>query len=58
MRTVPTVFLVEDGTVTDSVEGWDREGFNRVAGRLAEVTGTAYRPVSEAGDGLPPFRPG
>jgi thiol-disulfide isomerase/thioredoxin len=58
VRTVPTVFLVEDGTVTDTVEGWDREGFNRVAGRLAEVTGAAYRPVSEAGDGLPPFRPG
>jgi thiol-disulfide isomerase/thioredoxin len=58
VRTVPTVFLVEDGTVVDTVEGWDRAGFNRVAERLAELTGTAYRPISEAGDGLPPFRPG
>ena len=58
VRTVPTVFLVDDGAVIDTVEGWDREGYNRVAERLAELTGTEYRPVSEAGDGLPPFRPG
>jgi thiol-disulfide isomerase/thioredoxin len=58
VRTVPTVFLVDDGTVVDTVEGWDRAGFNRVSERLAELTGAAYRPVSEAGDGLPPFRPG
>jgi thiol-disulfide isomerase/thioredoxin len=58
VRTVPTVFLVQDGTVVDAVEGWDRSGFNRVSERLAELTGEAYRPVSQAGDGLPPFRPG
>jgi thiol-disulfide isomerase/thioredoxin len=58
VRTVPTVFLVDDGVVVDAVEGWDRAGYNRVAERLAELTGTAYRPVSEPGDGLPPFRPG
>jgi thiol-disulfide isomerase/thioredoxin len=58
VRTVPTVFLVNDGTVVDTVEGWDRAGINRVAERLAGLTGTEYRPVSEAGDGLPPFRPG
>jgi thiol-disulfide isomerase/thioredoxin len=58
VRTVPTVFLVDEGTVVDAVEGWDREGFNRVAERLAELTGAEYRPISEAGDGLPPFRPG
>ena len=58
VRTVPTVFLVDDGAVVDTVEGWDRAGFNRVAERLADLTGSEYRPVSEAGDGLPPFRPG
>jgi hypothetical protein len=58
VRTVPTVFLVDGGTVVDTVEGWDRAGFNRVSERLAELSGAAYRPVSEAGDGLPPFRPG
>jgi thiol-disulfide isomerase/thioredoxin len=58
VRTVPTLFLVNDGTVLDTVEGWDREGVNRVAGRLAELTRSPYRPVSEPGDGLPPFRPG
>ena len=59
VRTVPTVFLVDGGTVVDTVEGWDRAGFNRVvrAPRRA-LTGSDYRPVSEAGDGLPPFRPG
>lgn len=58
VRTVPTVFLVDGGTVVDAVEGWDRAGFNRVAERLAELTGTEHLPISEAGDGLPPFRPG
>jgi thiol-disulfide isomerase/thioredoxin len=58
VRTVPTAFLVDDGVVVDTVEGWDRAGYNRVAERLAELTGAEYRPVSEAGDGLPPFRPG
>jgi thiol-disulfide isomerase/thioredoxin len=51
--TVPTLFLVdEDGTVRDAVVSWDRDGWNRFAG---EAGGT---PVSEEGDGLPPFRPG
>jgi thiol-disulfide isomerase/thioredoxin len=58
VRTVPTIFLVDGDTVVDTVEGWDRAGFNRVSGRLAELSGAAYRPVSETGDGLPPFRPG
>jgi thiol-disulfide isomerase/thioredoxin len=58
VRTVPTAFLVDGGTVVDTVEGWDRAGFNRVAERLAGLTGAPYVPVSDAGDGLPPFRPG
>lgn len=51
--TVPTLFLVGgDGLVADAVGGWDREGWNRVSAAAGGA------PVSEAGDGLPVFRPG
>jgi peroxiredoxin len=52
IRTVPTLFVVDDGRVTEVVESWDRTGWNR-ASEL--VVGEA---VSYEGDGLPPFRPG
>jgi len=59
VASVPTLFLVgEEGTVVDTVESWSRDGYNRVAELLAEMTGSRYEPVSEPGDGLPPFRPG
>lgn len=58
VRTVPTVFVVADGTVRDVVESWDREGWNRVARTLASLSGIEPVDVSEDGDGLPPFRPG
>ena len=52
LRTVPTLFVLEDGRVSDVVESWDREGWNRAA------IGLTGSPVSDEGDGLPPFRPG
>jgi peroxiredoxin len=56
---VPTTFLVDPGgTVIDVVESWDREGLNGLSERLAQQIGAAYAPISAAGDGLPPFRPG
>jgi hypothetical protein len=55
---VPTLFLLEDGSVTDVVESWDRDGWNRVASRLSGALGQSIGPVSEEGDGLPVFRPG
>ena len=56
---VPTTFLVDrDGRVEAVVEAWDRDGLNRISRRLADLTGSAYAPISEPGDGLPPFRPG
>lgn len=58
IRTVPTVFLVDGGRVEDVVEAWDREAWNRVTRRLGELTGQDLEPVSEEGDGLPPFKPG
>ena len=59
IRVVPTLLVVEPGgEVSDVVESWDREGYNRVSRALAERLGLAYVPVSEPGDGLPTFRPG
>ena len=56
---VPTLFLVgADGMLLEAVPSWDRDGYNAVSDRLAELTGAAYVPISEPGDGLPPFRPG
>ena len=58
LTVVPTLVLVQDGTVTDVVESWDRDGYNRVSARLAELTGNEPVAISSEGDGLPPFRPG
>jgi thiol-disulfide isomerase/thioredoxin len=58
VEVVPTVFVVQDSTVLDTVESWDRDGYNRVSRRLAELTGTPFVEISTPGDGLPPFRPG
>jgi len=58
IRVVPTLVVVDDGTVVDVVESWDREGYNRAASRLAELTGRDIGPVSVEGDDLPSFRPG
>jgi thiol-disulfide isomerase/thioredoxin len=55
---VPTLFLVNDGVVDDVVEAWDRDGFNRVAARLAGLSGVGPVAVSDASDGRPPFKPG
>lgn len=58
VRTVPTLFVVENGAVTDVVESWDRDGWNRVAASLGSATEVSANPVSTESDGLPPFRPG
>jgi thiol-disulfide isomerase/thioredoxin len=58
VRTVPTLFVLDEGRVVDVVESWDRDGWNRAAARLAELTGQQPEPISADGDGLPPFRPG
>jgi hypothetical protein len=56
---VPTLFLVgEDGRLLESVGAWDRTGFNRVAGRIAELTDAEPVEISSPGDGLPDFKPG
>ena len=56
---VPTLFLVgSDGRLIDMIGAWDRIGFNRVAARIAELTGAEAVEVSSLGDGLPDFKPG
>jgi AhpC/TSA family len=59
VESVPTLFLVgEDARIADAVGAWDRDGFNRVASRLAELTGGAPVLVSTPDDGRPDFKPG
>ncbi|MDP9242855.1 MAG: hypothetical protein M3O84_06745 [Actinomycetota bacterium] len=59
IESVPMLFLVgADGLIDDVVQSWDREGYNRVSARLAELTGSPYAEISDEADGLPPFRPG
>jgi hypothetical protein len=58
ITTVPTLFLVQGGRITDVVESWDRDGYNRASGRLAELTGSEPTTLSDPADGLPSFRPG
>ena len=56
---VPTMFLVDaDGRIDDVVQSWDREGYNRVSARLAELTGAGFVEISNESDGLPAFKPG
>jgi peroxiredoxin len=59
IEVVPTTFLVDaEEAILDTVESWDREGLNRISGRLAELTGADYAEISNPSDGLPIFRPG
>jgi peroxiredoxin len=58
IRTVPTVFVLDDAKVVDVVESWDRDGWNRVAAKAGELVGASAEALSWEGDGLPPFRPG
>lgn len=56
---VPTLIVVGlDGTVTESIGAWDREGFNRASERIASALGVDPVAISVEGDGLPSFKPG
>lgn len=56
---VPTLFVVDgSGTIVETVESWDRDGYNRASEALADLIGLTPARISEPGDGLPPFRPG
>lgn len=58
VTTVPTLTLVDDGSVVASSEGWDRDRVNAWARELGERTGRDTAPVSTEDDGRPAFRPG
>lgn len=59
IESVPTLYLVgEDGRISESVGAWDRTGFNRVAERLALLTGSGPVIISSPDDGLSDFKPG
>jgi thiol-disulfide isomerase/thioredoxin len=59
IESVPTLYLVGDGArVLDVVGAWDRDGFNRVSRRVAELTGVGSVQISSPADGLPEFKPG
>ena len=59
LDSVPTLYLIgDDARVLDVVGAWDRDGFNRVAGVLADRLGQAPVVVSSPDDGLPDFKPG
>lgn len=58
VTTVPTLVLVEENTVADVSQGWDRDRVNDLARRLGERTGRDGTAVSSEGDGLPAFKPG
>ncbi len=59
IEAVPTLFVLDaDGTIVETIESWDREGYNRASKTLADLLREPYVEVSNPGDGLPPFRPG
>ena len=59
IETVPTLFVIDArGVIVETVESWDRGGYNRASAALAKLTGLPYVEVSNEHDGLPPFRPG
>jgi hypothetical protein len=55
----PTAIAIgADATVLDVAESWDRDAWNRLAAVFAAEAGAPAATVSEAGDGLPDFKPG
>jgi hypothetical protein len=55
----PTAVAVGgDGAILDVAESWDRGAWNRLAARVADALGVPAPTVSDAGDGLPEFKPG
>jgi hypothetical protein len=50
--------VAPDGEILETVESWDREGYNAVSRRLSDLIGATFEVVSTPGDALPPFRPG
>jgi hypothetical protein len=58
IRSVPTLYVIDHGRVVEGVESWNRDAWNALATKLAELAGAPAAELSHPGDGLPPFRPG
>jgi peroxiredoxin len=59
IETVPTLFVIDaQGAIAETVESWDRAGYNRASRTLGDLAGLPYHEVSNERDGLPAFRPG
>ena len=58
IQVVPTMVLVEGGTVAAVGQGWDRDRMNQWAAELGARTGRDGSPVTTEGDGRPLFKPG
>lgn len=59
VQNVPTMYLLDSaGAVQDVVIGLDKAGLNRVAGTLADWTGTVTPVVAPEDDGAPAWQPG
>lgn len=55
----PTLVLVDGNRkVRAAVEAWQREGYNALCRRIADMLGADFQPISAEGDGAPPMRPG
>jgi peroxiredoxin len=54
----PTAYLVDQGKVVASVEGWGRRDYNALAAKAAELVGAEAPTASVRFDGLPDFTVG
>ena len=56
---VPSLFYVNQaGKIEDSVEGFAREEWVAISGKIADFDSRLRLPFFSSGDGIPPFRPG
>jgi hypothetical protein len=59
MTTVPTLFRVSpDGTIAETVEGFDRKALEGLARRAASLAGKPLSELFRPGDNAPAFKPG
>lgn len=59
MTAVPTLFRVSpDGTIAETVEGFDRKALEGLARRAASLAGKPPSELFRPGDNAPAFKPG
>ena len=59
LTNVPSLFLISpEGKVTMNSVGWSKADFERLNREAAKATGAAVKPLFNAGDDVPEFKPG